>query len=200
MIQLLDEIGIQPVMAHGWQPGIGDPTLMGWATVALYFWAAFNSFRVKRHLRVEDSVDRRFWSGMSLILIFLGINKQLDLQSLLTQVGRNLAKAQGWYQYHRHVQSVFIVGVAVVGVVLLITLLVLFRNRLRECGMALLGLVILICFIVIRAASFHHVDRALGMPVGHVNLNFALECSGLILILVGALIASRHAKALISPA
>ena len=36
---------------------------------------------------------------LTILLLLLGINKQLDLQTLLKDVGRRMAKANGWYEH-----------------------------------------------------------------------------------------------------
>ncbi|MGB5076176.1 MAG: hypothetical protein WBO17_01695, partial [Sphingorhabdus sp.] len=102
-------------MTIDWQPGIGDPSFMGWLTVIAYFGAAFLSFRAAIIANTK-SVDHRspanteqiFWFAMTVILIFLGINKQLDLQSLFTAVAREIAKSQDWYSDRRVYQILFI--------------------------------------------------------------------------------------------
>jgi hypothetical protein len=89
-----------------WEAGIGDPTVIGWVTVAAYAVAALLSLRCAR--RAAEPLEFRFWAVLSVALVLLGINKQLDLQSLVTQVGRDLAFAQGWYENRRIVQAAFI--------------------------------------------------------------------------------------------
>ena len=76
-----------------WEPGIGDPSLVGWITVAAYFSAALLCYRAHQRASGHDpyaAVDNKVawvWMGLALALGALGVNKQLDLQSLLTQVG-----------------------------------------------------------------------------------------------------------------
>src|SRR3954468_15751872 len=77
-----------------WRPGIGDPTLLGWTTVVAYFAAALACGRTAA---AKGGRPTPFWSLLSLLLVFLGFNKQLDLQSVLTEIGRRLAREQGWY-------------------------------------------------------------------------------------------------------
>jgi hypothetical protein len=45
-------------------------------------------------------------------LFALGINKQLDLQTALTELGRVLALSQGWYEQRQVVQFWFIAALA----------------------------------------------------------------------------------------
>jgi len=88
-----------------WQPGIGDPTWMGWATVAAYFVAAV----------LCAVFAYRAWSG---------------------SIPRWRTHLAFWG------------------------------------GLALFGLVFLVVFILIQAASFHHVDHLLGACVAGMKMNW----------------------------
>jgi hypothetical protein len=84
-----------------WRPGIGDPTPLGWATVVAYLAASWACCRAaaaeRRSAHRGRNSTRPFWSSLGLLLLLLGLNKQLDLQSALTAFGRRLAREQGWY-------------------------------------------------------------------------------------------------------
>ena len=173
-------------LAHGWTPGIGDPTPLGWATVIAYGVAALLAVLAARRSRT----DRRFWSAVALLLVALGLNKQLDLQSLLTTVGRNLAHAQHWYDQRRTYQALFI---ALFIALCLITILILWRRTRRASGpvrAALVGVVVLLGFIAIRAASFDHVDALLLDRIGGWRLNWLLELGGIALVGLPAAVAA----------
>ena len=100
-----------------WTPGIGDPSVVGWATVFAYFAAAILAYRAVRIHKAEPSHTalRTFWLITALAMFFLGINKQLDLQSLFTQLGRDMAVNQGWYEQRRQFQTVMIGGITLLG-------------------------------------------------------------------------------------
>src|SRR5512145_1767020 len=84
-----------------WHPTIGDPTFMGWFTVAAYFAGAFCAYFTAYKIRTPDRQAFLFWCACGVFLTALGINKQLDLQSLFTEMGRQVAKAQGWIEQRR---------------------------------------------------------------------------------------------------
>ena len=174
-----------------WTPGIGDPTVLGWVSVVAYFVAAWLCQRASRK-RLDPASELpthrlvRFWLALALIMCVLGINKQLDLQSLLTQVGRDLAIAQGWYQDRRSVQLWF------VGIVLAIALAAFggilfwawpFR---RYIWVPSLGMGLLLAFVLIRASSFHHMDVLIGLPVLGVKMNAILGLGSIAVITLGA--------------
>src|SRR2546423_5657387 len=89
-----------------WRPGIGDPTFIGWVTVVAYFVAAYFCWRASRN-GLHGRKVRWFWTGLTALLVFLGFNKQLDLQTALTFIGKDFAKATGWYENRRVVQVFF---------------------------------------------------------------------------------------------
>jgi len=103
-----------------WRPGIGDPTIGGWVTVLLYFLAVISCWKTARNSYLSDW---KVWYAISVLLFAMGINKQLDLQSALTELGRVLAYQEGWYANRQTVQLYFIAAVAFVcgwGVIALI--------------------------------------------------------------------------------
>ena len=69
-----------------WSPGIGDPTVAGWLTVVLYLVTSVSCWMLARELG-PAGLDRRAWRSISVLFLFLGINKQLDLQTALTEAG-----------------------------------------------------------------------------------------------------------------
>jgi hypothetical protein len=173
---------------------------MGWLTVAAYAAAAFLAFKSARAVTQEPRRDRaqralmRFWQALALLLLALCVNKQLDLQTLFTQIGRDLALAQGWYEDRRRYQVLFIGAVAVLGLLGTVGLGFALRKVVARIWLALLGLGFLASFIVIRAASFHHVDELL--HAGPVRLNWVFELTGIGLIALAAHRAARSARPL----
>jgi hypothetical protein len=198
-----------------WSPGIGDPNVMGWVTVAAYLSAAYLCFAVhrawltsagaagkgrtwgpvalallgqRRRLAALPQAVRMsaLWKTLAVGLLLLGINKQLDLQTALTEFGRILASKQGWYEQRQRVQVDFIICVVVVGAWLICSVLLLAGRNLPRLGLALLGIVFLCCFVAIRASSFHHVDRLLGADLGGLKINWLMELGGIALVGLGA--------------
>src|SRR4051794_39608792 len=109
-----------------WRPGIGDPTIGGWVTVLLYFLAVWSTWKTARS--ASASTETKFWYVISILFIGLGINKQLDLQTALTELGRVVASQQGWYGERRTVQVWFIAGVALTCILIAVVLLIRARK------------------------------------------------------------------------
>jgi hypothetical protein len=166
---------------------------MGWFTVAAYFGAAYLALVAGRAAREAaravatrnpgeahlQGLLAQFWGLACLIMLVLGINKQLDLQSLLTEIGRDLAVTQGWYEQRRRYQLIFVLSVLAGGSVATLALAYVFRRVLRRLIGGILGLGVIVSFVVVRAASFHHIDMLLKGPL---RLNWVLELTGIGLV------------------
>lgn len=176
-----------------WRPGIGDPTIGGWFTVALYFVAVWSTWRTAQSLFLGREVT--IWRSISLMFVALGINKQLDLQSALTEVGRIIALDQGWYGQRQIVQVWFIIGVAAVCILIAGGLLILARRAPLPTWMALVGTTIVLAFVLIRAASFHHIDRFIGDRVLGLKWNWVLEMGGISIVIFASKWRRRFCRA-----
>ena len=115
-------------------------------------------------------------------MVALGINKQLDLQSALTEMARILALEQGWYGDRRRYQEAFIVAVPVVGLTALAAMALLVWKAPAPTLWACTGATGLLVFVAIRATSFHGVDEMLGWHLAGLPLNWVLEMGSLVVI------------------
>ncbi len=163
---------------------------MGWLTVVAYLSTAIICALCALHLslRSQDQTSGMLWGMIALIMLFLGINKQLDLQSWLTVVGKDWAKSQGWYPHRRWVQLLFILGVVGMIITSIRVAAPILKRQRRSACLGLMGLFFLGSFVVIRAASFHHIDRFIGFSPGGVRMNWVLELGGITAIAIAALI------------
>lgn len=170
-----------------WHPGIGDPNATGWITVAAYATAMVLCYLCQR--QALRGPHRHFWFGIMLTMAALGVNKQLDLQTWFTEVGRDLALQYGWYAHRRIVQALFIAAMVVAGLGLMAWL----SRRLKDLDIyarrAAYGIVVLGVFVLVRASSFHHVDMLLGMRWNNIAVNALLELGG-----IGAIVHSAWGR------
>ena len=173
-------------MQIGWRPGIGDPTFMGWLTVAVYLLTAIACW-----LRAQTAVSNsdfqfhgRFWRGLAAILLLLGINKQLNFLSLFTSLGRTWAWHQEWWQERQLVQF-WLIGTFIA---LILILVIISSWRLRHLSgrylRASVGILLLGGFVLIRATSLHAVDHYLYTPFAGIRLNWVIELGLLVLLLL----------------
>ncbi|MFV8783760.1 hypothetical protein ACNKU7_15185 [Microbulbifer sp. SA54] len=174
-----------------WRPGIGDPTVMGWLTVMAYFVTfALGALVIKRSgwlFQGRRVKQRRLWVLISVAMLLLGLNKQLDLQTLFTDFFRALFRELDLYDRRRMFQEVFIFGVLLVGVAVSSWLVYQYRRLLRFHVLAICGLCALAAFVAVRASSFHGMDRLIGYELAGVRINWLLELCGIFLIAINAL-------------
>ena len=181
-----------------WSPGLGDNSAMGWVTVLVYLLAAILSVGAAKALHGSEAPLRRervFWGISGAVMLFLAINKQLDLQSLFTMIGRCNAHLMGWYDMRQTVQRDFILAVAVGGGLAVGLLALLLRGILGRVWPALLGIGFVCGFVLIRAASFHDVDGLIGSWAMGIRVNWLLELPGPTLVAITAALRGKVALA-----
>jgi len=175
-----------------WHAGIGDPTVFGWITVFFYLLAVLQcGFRAISLKKLGESYH--FWLYLSVFLFLLGINKQLDLQSWFTQTLKDSAQANGWYEHRRPLQLMFITTLGVGMLISLIGLRLYLKNSWQENKLTWIGIVLLCTFILMRAASFHHLDIFINHHVLGLRINVILEIGSILLIILGAFV-NKKAK------
>jgi hypothetical protein len=158
-----------------------NPDLRGWSVVAAYVVAAACCARaalVRRKMGREDKGDSVIWRLLALGLLFLGINKQLNLQSLLIALGRRAALAGGWYEQRRLAELVFSAGLTVAGLLALWFARAGCRQFLARNPWVFAGVAVLLLFVLIRAASINHVLERAGIHQDDKRWTWVLEIGG----------------------
>ncbi len=174
-----------------WSPGLGDATAMGMFTVFAYAFAALLALLVLVRSGAFPAESRRreriFWLGTTLALAFLCVNKELDLQSFFTAAGRCVSQLGGWYDQRRPFQAAVIAGLLAASLVTAAGVAVLLRGTLRRNGLALLGMLVIIGFVLSRAVGFTLMDSLIDMRINGWRLNWVMELGGIALVSLGAL-------------
>jgi hypothetical protein len=165
-----------------WRPHIGDPGFLGWFTVVAYALGGLLALQAGRQADRNNNRERLLWFWVAGLMGFLCLNKQLDLQSLFTDLGRVLAREQGWYAKRRGVQEAFVLILLMGGGWLFFLAYWRFRSFWRHHALLLMGVFFTVTFIIVRATSFHHIDRFLGTPVIGMRINVILELSGIAMV------------------
>ena len=172
-----------------WSPGIGDPTVGGWVTVVLYLLAVISTGKTANIVHVRERFvagEKYILRAISIMFVGLGINKQLDLQTALTEFGRVLANNRGWYDKRQIVQVWFIISVALACILIACILLVVARKSPAPTWLALIGTTTVLAFVLIRAASFHHIDRFIGGTILGLRWNWVLEMGGISTVIIAS--------------
>jgi hypothetical protein len=120
-------------------------------------------------------------------MMALGVNKQLDLQSLFTDIGRVASHHLGWYDQRRGVQKWFVI--AVVGAAGGFgAWFVGHRHAFwRRHRLFSLGLVLITIFVLLRMMSAYHFDLFRRHYLLEWAFNQVLELSGISMIALAAM-------------
>jgi hypothetical protein len=156
-----------------------DRTAFAWVVVVFYFAAAGASFWAAGG---AESRERYFWVATGILLVLLGLNKELDLQAVLTQDARALVRHLGLYDERRLMQGAFLMSLAGAGLVAAFVLGAWLRRSSKSAKAAAGGIVLLFAFVVMRAASFHHIDHWVTIDVAGLRSGWWLELAGIAVI------------------
>ena len=148
---------------------------------------------VSNQIKSEPSgdIDRRngfFWFLLMILLIFLGVNRQFDLQSYVTAAARCSAHLGGWYEDRRPWQVLFILLLGVLLICAARSLPRYLRGAMSHNRWAIIGALFLLAFILLRASSFHYFDSLINYQVLGVRMNWILENSGLLMISIQSIV------------
>jgi len=187
-----------PLAPPAWTFGVHDPPA-AWLIVFAYLIAAGCCLRAWRRevaelSRAASEAGRRrrdyapgFWLLVAGALVLLAINKPLDLHNILTEYGRRLAIAGGWYEQRRRAQLAFAVVLGVASLAALLLIGWRLRGALGRYAVSLAGLWLLALFAALRIVSFHHVDAWFGTRVRALKLHWIVELLAIALIAVGTM-------------
>jgi hypothetical protein len=151
----------------GWQLRFDNPDFRGWAVVAGYVMAAVICARTAWILGKREGEEKRgatVWWLLASGLLFLGINKQLNLQTLLIVLVRQAALAGGWYAQRRLTQRVFSALLTLAGLTALWILRARFRPFFAANPRVFAGMLIMVLFVLVRTASINHIFARPGRP------------------------------------
>ena len=162
-----------------------DQSTFAWIIVVCYFAGAGASFWAWTG---AESRERRFWLATAILLVLLGLNKELDLQNALTQNARALVQNLGWYEQRRLMQGGFLLVLGTAGLIFVIFLASWLRRSSLPAKTAVTGIILLFAFVIMRAASFHHIDQWVTIDVAGLRSGWWLEPAGIAVIGVSALV------------
>ena len=124
----------------------------------------------------------RIWWALAALLVFLGINKRLNLQPFLIVMGRRAAVAGGWYEHRRLAQAVFSAVFVLAASVAVFLLGWQVHAFFTEHPLAWRGLIVLVVFVLIRASTINHIDEGLGVNLYDNQWCWLLEICGSFLL------------------
>jgi hypothetical protein len=165
-----------------------DASLLGWLTVALYFLSAVLSGVIV--LRAKYIFDdpylcqhRLVWNIVTAAMGFLGLNKQLDLQTAFSHFIERL----GGVEIHggeEPIRLLLVAGFGLLGVTASLGLLWFMRSVWQQYWLLGVAGLLLALFIVKRTSVFYGVD--LPILFGGLQFDWLLEILAAVVIAVAA--------------
>lgn len=170
-----------------WSPGLGDPSWGGLGLTALYVLA---SLLFLRTILARDGWlprERLMWVVCTLAVMFLAVNKQLDLQQTVVWVGRCVAKREGWFDQRLVFQRSF--GMAVLALMAAGILALGWASRavLKPNWPLILGMVLMTGFVMLQVTRFEQLSGGLAQAVVSLRLHRILEGTALCVLIWSAL-------------
>lgn len=167
-----------PIAQAEWKLGINDPSIVAWVVFGLYLIASFLCWESSRAAAKMPERDRRpsSWGLLSLLLLLLAVNKQLDLHTLVMRQLREFQIAR----------VTAIIGFLIVSA-LAMTLMAVFRrlNLSKRLKVAYVSLLLIIVFQALRFSSMPMTELLTMHPLANSGLFHTHVIEILELLLVG---------------
>ena len=160
---------------------------MWWLTVAAYLVTAVLC-ALAALIHKTEKAQKNTWWGLAASMLILGINKQQNLTGVLTSLGRQNARLENWYR-SRSVLQLLLVGIFLVVGCMLLILLIRYRHTISHLQwLAVIGIIFLFSFALIRAVSLHTIDAFLYNSIVGIQPNWLVELGGITLVAVPAVV------------
>lgn len=178
-------------IVNAWLARSGDDYLSSLINTVLYAVSILAAaYRWKMLQRIKALfAEQVFWLLVILILFVFGINKQLDFQVLLVEIGRPIAMKSGWYESRRIVQAFFAFVLTGIAGLFAAMMVFLVRRHWHDNVLALLGLLTLFIYGIMETMSQSHFGLSLdSYEKWGFRLTDMIEMAGILLILANTLI------------
>lgn len=177
-----------------WLSKSGDHTFWSWVITFMYILVIIMSIYYTGKIRGEKE-KHFFWVCISVFILAMGINKQLDFQILLTMIGKSIAWDLNILDFSRLIWKTLAVGIFVSVVISGIFILYKSRKILRSEKLSLGGVTIMLLFTLIRVGSISHIRLAMFVQYYLISKIHAVELLGLLLICLSLIIKLINYKA-----
>ena len=187
-----------------WRADRGDNDLLGWATTLAYLLAALFCTRTAlaaRHsatatpprvdppppptLPLTPPLDPKPYFTLAAGLLLLGLNKQLDLQILVRELGVRFIYFLGMEPHRRWFGRLFVLVMALILLRVMATAVRQMAGHTRGHRLLLTGLALLATFAVVRAGTYVPGLKQVNLRFGKA-LHLAFEFGGVFLVALSA--------------
>lgn len=156
-------------------------TFWSWVITFLYGIAIVLSLIYTKKIKGEQP-RHLLWASISTFLLAMGINKQLDFQTLFIMSGKYLTGISGLASYNRLIQKTVALIVFLLLLTYIVIILIKTRKILNREKTALTGTIILLIFTFIRIGSISRI-RVIMILQYFIYFIHGLEFLGLVFIL-----------------
>lgn len=169
-----------------WKVEKGDSSVMGWFITCYYLFVFILSFYLIKKIapHIKNKKYLWFWYGVIILIMMIGINKQLDIQMLLADYARLYAKMSGIFQNRKPFQHKIISLLATIGISIFFILIYKLWHAPKITWFALIGFSILFSFPLIRLVSLHRIESLLYVSVLSIKVVDVLEIIGISIVFI----------------
>lgn len=153
-----------------WLSLSGDYTFWSWIITIAYMVTVICSVYYVRQIEKGDK-KHFLWLWISLFLIIMGLNKQLDIQILVGMVGKFTARYWDIPQYRFLLYSLVLLTLFISMIALSVFILIKIRGIIKQSLLALSGVATIMFFVIVRA-SFIRIHRVHGLELLGIILIF----------------------------
>ena len=174
---------------------IGDQYISSWLNTVIYgcsLVVAILKWKSLKHSQAPLK-EQYFWLFIIFILSALGINKQLNLQTLFINIGRHIAQYEGWMEKRRLFQAWFAYALSGIVICAAAIIIVSARKLWRYNSLALVGLSILCLYTVMRTTSICNIGFVSdSSSEGEFRITDIIEFFGILGIFMNAAIIHKR--------
>lgn len=168
-----------------WRSGAGDSSFTDWLITGGYLLTAARAVmatRTSTKLRAGENSARPWWwiAGFALLL---GINKQMDFQTMVIEWGRTASRWLGAYEHRGLIKKGFLLVAGIGALSLVAHWIHHYRQFVRRHLLLICGVAIVLVRCGLRAAGMLDSGEETGNPPQRLGL---LEGFGVALMLAGA--------------
>lgn len=176
------------VVKFGLKEGyLNDNDAIGWIITGMYLLIIMVFLRATFLARTYN-VDCWFWYSLTIFVLFLGINKQFDIQTDITNFLREIARTDGWYEHRAELQKELL-ELGLIGIFVgIATFSWFFKKYWIKYKFLWIGFAMLIAYLVITLISWHALDRVIRYQLfSIIKVNQLVEMNAILLLFISGL-------------
>lgn len=168
------------------RPFFKDNDVIGWVITLTYFMIACQCYLLLNQ-QTRKPAEVQLWQCLTLIMLFLCINKQMDVQTIFINALREFTNEQENLVYRLWIKVISSAVLLSLAVWLIACKYQSIQLLFKKASILMTGLSLLLIFSLLRFASFAHFDVLLPHHKQFTHFHHHLELIALLLIYMGVL-------------